>query len=297
MESQICQGLHTKGLLILDKYENTFIARGVNLPFAWYKNRSISALKDISAIGCNAVRIVLSSGDMFAKTEIDEVEAILHAADGEQITVILEVHDTTGYKESNEAVSLLTVVEYWATLLPILKGRENSVIINIGNEPYGNRAVEGWLEDTKKAIIELRTLGFTHLLMVDAPYWGQDTGGIMKRAEGKVLRADPLRNTCFSIHMYSNYQDSVVIEEYLNSFTQSPIVIGEFGHSTEYGDVDEISILRIAHNLNIGYMAWSWCGNNEANKHLDLVENWDKERLTPWGEIFFSSQYGILATE
>jgi hypothetical protein len=77
MELQTYQGLHVKGSSILDKNEKEFIARRVNLPLAWYKKESISAIHYINAMGCNEVRIVLSSGDMFVKTEVDEVQAIL----------------------------------------------------------------------------------------------------------------------------------------------------------------------------------------------------------------------------
>lgn len=117
----------------------------------------------------------------------------------------------------------------------------------------------------------------------------------MKAAAGIVLRMDPLLNICFSVHMYSNYQSHVVIEEYFNSYTQAAIVIGEFGSSTEFGNMDEISMLEIAYNLKIGYLAWSWFGNNEAAKHIDLVEDWCKGRLTSWGETIFLSQNGTQA--
>ncbi len=56
-------------------------------------------------------------------------------------------------------------------------GEEAYVIINIGNEPYGDLSATDclWINDTKNAIAELRAAGFEHMLMVDGPNWSQDS--------------------------------------------------------------------------------------------------------------------------
>ena len=100
---------------------------------------------------------------------------------------MLEVHDTTGYGEATDAISLAQAVEYWKKIKSVLVGQEAYVIINIGNEPYGNVNASGWINDTKNAILAMRTAGFQHMLMVDAPNWGQDWEFIMRDNAASVF--------------------------------------------------------------------------------------------------------------
>lgn len=80
------------------------------------------------------------------------------------------------------------------------------MIINIGNEPSGNNNASGWINATKNAIAEMRNTGFQHMLMVDAPNWGQDWEFIMRDNAASVFNSDPLKNIVFSIHMYGVFE-------------------------------------------------------------------------------------------
>ncbi|MFL6118005.1 cellulase family glycosylhydrolase [Actinophytocola sp.] len=56
-----------------------------------------------------------------------------------RLICVLEAHDTTGYGEDRAAASLDQAVSYWISQKSALVGQENYVVINIGNEPIGNK--------------------------------------------------------------------------------------------------------------------------------------------------------------
>ena len=45
----------------------------------------------------------------------------------------------------------------------------------------------------------------------------------------------------------------------------------------------------------IGYIAWSWTGNNADTAQLDLAADWEGP-LTPWGESVLLGENGITET-
>src|SRR4051794_14955742 len=108
---------------------------------------------------------------------------------------------------------------------------------------------------TSNAITRLRNAGLHHLIMVDAPMWGQDWQGIMRGNAGSVFTADPDRNTVFSIHMYGVYDTAAEINDYLNAFQTAglPLVIGEFGFMHSDGNPDEDTIMAQAVSRGVGY--------------------------------------------
>src|SRR5207249_11929549 len=116
-----------------------------------------------------------------------------------------------------------------------LQGQENFVAINIGNEPFGNNAQvnTGWASATSNAIGRLRAAGLHHMIVVDAPNWGQDWQFGMRDSAAAVESSDPDRNTLFSIHMYAVFSTAASITAYLDAFRTAnlPLIIGEFGAS------------------------------------------------------------------
>src|SRR5690606_36647128 len=157
---------------------------------------------------------------------------------------------------------------------------------NIGNEPYGINNPSAATAATINAIQRMRDAGFQHLLMVDAPNWGQDWAFVMRDNDATVFDSDPLKNTVFSIHMYGVFDTANEITSYLQAFQSArlPLVIGEFGHLHSDGDPDEDTIMAEAEARGIGYIGWSWSGNGGGVEYLDQVENFDPARLTPWGQ-------------
>ncbi|ADQ45732.1 glycoside hydrolase family 5 [Caldicellulosiruptor kronotskyensis 2002] len=268
---------------------------GTNHAHCWYRDKLETALRGIRSWGMNSVRVVLSNGYRWTKIPASEVANIISLSRSLGFrAIVLEVHDTTGYGEDGAACSLAQAVEYWKEIKSVLEGNEDFVIINIGNEPYGNNNYQNWINDTKNAIKALRDAGFKHTIMVDAPNWGQDWSNTMRDNAQSIMEADPLRNLVFSIHMYGVYNTASKVEEYIKSFVEKglPLVIGEFGHQHTDGDPDEETIVRYAKQYKIGLFSWSWCGNSSYVGYLDMVNNWDPNNPTPWGQWYKTNAIG-----
>jgi len=296
--AQAAAGFTVSGGRILDANGNNFVMRGVNHAHTWYQDRTPQALADIKALGANTVRIVLGSGQRWGPDNAANVTGVINQCKANRLICVLEVHDTTGYGEQSGAATLAQAVDYWISIKSALAGQERYVILNIGNEPYGNTNAAAWTADTKSAITRLRAAGFEHSIMVDAPNWGQDWQFTMRDNAASVFAADPQRNTIFSIHMYGVFDTAAEITDYLGRFRTAglPIVVGEFGFDHSDGNPDEDTILATAQAQGIGYLGWSWSGNGGGVEYLDLVTNFNAAALTTWGERLFNGANGIRAT-
>ncbi|RPK77170.1 Mannan endo-1,4-beta-mannosidase precursor [Streptomyces sp. ADI97-07] len=289
-------GLHISDGRLLEGNGNDFVMRGVNHAHTWYPGETQS-LADIKATGANTVRVVLSDGHRWTRNGPAEVAGIVDQCKANRLICVLEVHDTTGYGEDAAAGTLDHAADYWISLKDVLTGEEDYVIVNIGNEPWGNTNPEGWTAPTTAAVKKLRTAGFAHTIMVDAPNWGQDWQNVMRTNAQAVYDADTTGNLIFSIHMYSVYNTAAKVTDYLNSFVDAglPLLIGEFGGpADQWGDPDEDTMMAVAEQLDLGYLAWSWSGNTDPI--LDLTIDFDPSRLSSWGERIFHGVNGIAQT-
>ncbi|MEU7526279.1 cellulase family glycosylhydrolase [Saccharothrix sp. NPDC042600] len=291
-------GFYVSGGKLYEANGNEFVMRGVNHAHTWYTGRTAQALKDVKALGANTVRVVLSSGDRWTRNDAADVANVVSQCKANRLICVLEVHDTTGYGEQSGAVSLARAVDYWIGIKSALAGQEQYVILNIGNEPYGNQGYSTWAADNKDAIARLRAAGFQHTIMVDAPNWGQDWSFTMRDNAASVFAADPAKNVVFSIHMYGVFDTAAEVDDYLGRFVSAglPIVVGEFGHDHSDGNPDEDTIFATTRQRGLGYLAWSWSGNGGGVEYLDLAVNWDPVNLSPWGQRAFNGANGIKAT-
>lgn len=289
-------GLHISNGRLLEGNGNDFVMRGVNHAHTWYPNETQS-LADVKALGANTVRVVLADGHRWTANSASDVANVVTQCKANKLICVLEVHDTTGYGEEAAAGTLDQAADYWIGLKNVLAGQENYIIINIGNEPWGNTDPAGWTAPTTAAIKKLRAAGFEHTIMVDAPNWGQDWQGVMRANAQSVYAADTTGNLIFSIHMYSVFDTAAEITDYLNAFVTAklPLVIGEFGGpADQWGDPDEDTMLATAEQLDLGYLAWSWSGNTDPI--LDLSIGFDPTQLSAWGQRIFNGVNGIAQT-
>ena len=292
-------GFHVSGRSLLDSNGNNFIMRGVNHMHTWFPEQT-SAFPRTKAKGANTVRVVLSNGHVpgWIKNSASDVANVINLCKQNKLVCVLEVHDTTGFGESSDAASLAQAVAYWKEIKSVLVGQEAYAIINLGNEPYGNVNASAWVNATKNAITAMRTAGFQHMLMVDAPNWGQDWEFHMRDNAQSIFNTDSLHNTVFSIHMYEIYDTAEEIEDYILHFVNAglPLVIGEFGPRHGDGNVDEDAILRLAQTYGIGHLGWAWSGNCCGGEYLDLVKNFNPNQETAWGNRLFGGENGICPT-
>ncbi|MFF3937082.1 cellulase family glycosylhydrolase [Streptomyces phaeofaciens] len=289
-------GLHISDGRLLEGNGNDFVMRGVNHAHTWYPGETQS-LADIKALGANTVRVVLADGHRWSANSPSDVANVIGQCKANRLICVLEVHDTTGYGEDAAAGTLDQAADYWIGLKDVLAGQEDYVVVNIGNEPWGNTDPAGWTAPTIAAIQKLRNAGLQHTIMVDAPNWGQDWQGVMRANAQSVYAADPTGNLIFSIHMYSVFDTAAEITDYLHAFVDAelPILIGEFGGpADQWGDPDEDTMMATAQQLKLGYLAWSWSGNTDPI--LDLATDFDPSRLSSWGQRIFNGANGIAQT-
>jgi mannan endo-1,4-beta-mannosidase len=286
------QGWHVGGGRLLDANDRPFTFRGVNVTHAWTPTRSLDELPLIAATGANGVRIALGAGcGGFRLTPPDEVRALIDAAKALKLAMILEVHDATSLGSRPEACPQIRIVDYWKSIANLLVGQERYVIINIANEPRGGADEQAWIDETIGAVQAMRAAGFRHLLMVDAPGWGQDGEHVMRDNATKVLAADPLHQIIFSIHMYGAYDSVAKVTDYIAHFRDAglTLVVGEFGDNFRGTPIPVATVVADSVARASGYLAWSWSGNGGPDHDLDLV---DPTKPTPWGRILLPTLKG-----
>jgi mannan endo-1,4-beta-mannosidase len=290
-------GIHVSGQAVLESNGKSFMMRGTNQPHDWYPSQTTSSLKQQKAWGANTVRVVLSGG-RYSRSSASDVAGVVSTCKSNKLICILEDHDTTGYGEASGAYSLSSAADFWISIKSAFVGQENYVLINIGNEPYGNNNISNWTGDTKSAISKLRSAGIANALVVDGPNWGQDNNGVMKSNAASVESTDPNHNTIFSIHMYSQYSSASTIKSYISTFKSNnlPLIVGEFGPYDAYGNVDEDTIMATAHSSGYGMLGWSWSGNSSDLSYLDQVNNFNAGSLSTWGNRLWFGTDGIQST-
>lgn len=289
-------GFRVDGQTLLDANGNPFVMRGINHAHTWFADELGTALKAIQGTGSNAVRIVLSDGGQWTKTDAQSVANILAICKNLGMVAVFEVHDATG---DNDIDSLLQAAEYFVEIKDVLIGEEDYCIINIANEWGGDWNSTRWCEGYTQAVPMLREAGLAHTIMVDACGWGQ-YGKCIGDYGREVLESDVLGNTMFSVHMYGTAGGTEQsIDDNLGYALDQDLclVIGEFGYNHSDGDVQEDYIMARCVELNVGYLAWSWKGNGGGVEYLDLSDDWNGNSLSEdWGEVVINGPNGIRET-
>jgi len=296
--AQAAVGIRVSGGRLVEGNGTALVLRGINHPHTWFKTQTTS-FANIKAAGANSVRVVLSGGRWQPADTAAEVANVINLCKTNRLICVLENHDTTGFNEQGGAVSLDASVNYWISIQSALTGQENYVILNIGNEPYGNGASGSqWPTDTANAIRRLRTAGFQHTIMVDAPNWGQDWQFIMRDNAPSVLAADTSGNTIFSVHMYGVFDTAAEITSYVNSFTSRGLAlcVCEFGFNHSDGNPDEDTIMSATQQAAIGNMGWSWSGNGGGVEYLDMVIGFNPAQRSSWGTRYITGANGLSTT-
>lgn len=293
-------GFMVSGNKLYDANGNEFIMRGINHSHTWFAVQSMTVFKSIANTGANCVRIVLSDGEQWTKDSASTVFQLIEKCKDNDLVAIVEVHDATG---SNDTSTLESAVDYWIDIKDALIGNEAYAILNIANEWLGNSDTTVWKQAYCKAIKRLREAGIKNTIMVDAGGWGQH-GACIAEAGKEVFNSDPLKNTMFSVHMYTvaGASERSVKNIIDNALAQGIcLCIGEFGwkHTSRRTtkDVAFEYIMEYCTELGVGYLAWSWKGNSTDVAYLDLAVDWKGETLSPeWGEIVVNGKNGLKAT-
>lgn len=295
--SYAANGFYVSGTNLKDANGNNFIIRGVNNPHAWFDTQAYNALSTISSKKANAVRIVWQTSGSASR-----LQQIINRCKELGMVAIVELHDVTG---SNSASALNNMANYFASsaVKSILTSNEKYVLVNIANEwGDGNLADTAWRDAYKTAITTIRNAGIHNTIVVDASGWGQNSSPI-KAYGNALLTHDPDHNVMFSIHMYGSWNDSSRIGTELQAIKNLglAVMVGEFGYNYNNGNnnlgsqVNAQEVMNQCQSKGIGYMPWSWTGNDSGNAWLDMTTS-DWQTLTSWGNLVINGTNGITAT-
>ncbi len=292
------QGFTVSEGKLIDANGEEFIIRGMNHPHYWFFKESYKALDRLAELNVNCVRIVWES-----EGKAKDLKKIIDRCIKLEMIPMVELHDATG---NSSIEKLMNLVSYYTQddIKKLLLSYEKYLLLNIANE-WGDHTMKGeyWKTSYMQAIDSLRAAGYKTTLVIDAPGWGQDIYAIFDYGE-ELTEYDPQNNLLFSVHMYFSWNDSKKIETELQKVHELkiPLIIGEFGYNYNNGNnnlkctIDQTTILQKCQEFNIGYLPWSWTGNNDINKWLDIAERKDWETLTWWGKEVFEKENGITAT-
>jgi mannan endo-1,4-beta-mannosidase len=320
---------YVSGNVLRDYNDNPFLPRGVNMPWAWYKSQSLTALADARAKGANAVRVTLDK-DVTTATEL---QSIIDTAVANKLAVMLYLTDWTG-DDSDAAINGSSgAVAWWTStgsyssngIKAVLTNAANKkhILINVANEWKGTWGQgNDWKTTYTTAINTMRAEGLDHTIIVDIGGYGQDISYL--KGYGAQLRSAlgaNGTNMMFSLHLYDVFSDAAKVRQALdackmtglsvpsdgNGVADVPCIIGEFGpvhyragQCGAYGGqcpVDEDTIMSEAAARRIGYFGWSWTGNTpyELALGLDLLSSWGGAATT-WGDRLFTGADGFTAS-
>lgn len=289
------EGFHTSGTKLFDANGNEFIMRGCNYSWAWQRGNEYSVIPAAKRIGCNAIRIQLSTGRKWQKCSKSDLERLIKLCEDNKLIAVFNTHDETG---SNEYSDLENAANFWIEMKDVLNAHRKTVLVNISNEWFGRWESEGWADGYKKVIPKLRSAGILNTLVVDCAGWGQYPKSIFDRGR-EVAAADTKNNIVFSMHFYqdaagSDYQVRSNIDNALN--VGCPVLIGEFAYEHQGHTVAWQTILDYATEKKVGYLVWSWTGNGDGVEACDMFGGYDDSNWKPNGTNTVKGRNGIQQT-
>jgi mannan endo-1,4-beta-mannosidase len=250
---------------------------GASNPHIWFDSEAYTALDAIKNNGFNTVRIVWQTSGSGSR-----LGQIISRCKALGLKPIPELHDITGGTGDTNGSNLDRMVQYWISVKSYVP---SDVWINIANE-WGPANSTVWRDAYINAIKTMRNAGFSNTIVVDSGGWGQDDQDILNYGPA-ILAADS--NIVLSCHFYGSWNDNNKINTFLSSCQSKglPIMIGEFGYNYNNGSnnlsckVDAPYVVSTCKSKGIGYIGWSWHGNNSENAWLDMTSDW--KTLNSWG--------------
>jgi len=278
-------GFYTENGKLYDAKGAEFVMRGINNPHIWFDTgnqyRAYQALDRIATYKTNTIRVVWETTGGSAAL----LRQVLYRIVQLKMVPMVELHDVTG---SNNTADLARMATYYtgADIKQVLLDFRGYVLINVANEWGATDNVSGYQSAYASAISTLRTAGLEHTIVIDADGFGQNAASLFNAASA-LLTGDPERNLLFSLHMYSRYGSTSSVDTVLDNAaigTSVPFIVGEFGPVLQGQPVAWQQILTKSQSRRIGYLAWSWSGNDTETAALNIVNDFGGDLTPSWGQ-------------
>lgn len=262
---------------LYDACGNEFVMRGVNNPHIWFDTGNqylaYQALDRIATYNTNTIRVVWETSGTASL-----LARVLYRIVELQMVPMVELHDATG---SQSNADLQAMAEYWASsdVAAVLQDFRAYALINIANEWSGSDFGNAY----SSAISTIRGAGLEHTIVIDANGFGQNADTVFSNA-GTLMAADS--NLVFSVHMYGQYSSASAVDSVLDQAVNNsvPLVIGEFGPQLQGQNVAWQAITAGCQSRGLGYIAWSWSGNDSDTQNLNIVNDFGGSLTPQWGE-------------
>ena len=274
-------GFYTQGGKLYDAKGAEFVMRGVNNPHIWFdpgsQYRAYQALDTIATYKTNTIRVVWETTGGSASL----LARILYRIVELKMVPMIELHDVTG---SQSTADLQRMAAYYtqADIKQVLIDYRAYLLVNIANEWSGTGS--NFQSAYQTAITTLRSAGIEHTLVIDGSAFGQDANSLFNAASA-LTAGDPLHNLLFSVHMYSQYPTTASVDTVLDRAASMavPLIVGEFGPQLQGQNVAWQQILTKSQANRIGYLAWSWSGNDTTTANLNIVNDFSTSLTASWG--------------
>ena len=278
---------------LYDAEGGEFVIRGINNPHAWFddydRDWAYDALESIAGYGFNTVRIVWETDESTA-----QLERIIERVVQLRMIPMIELHDVTGHESGTE---LRETASYFLRdeVFDILQDHRRHLLLNVANEWSG----DDWYDEYAQTVDMLRDGGLHHTLVIDANGWGQNAQVVLDDGQA-LLDHDPDHNLLFSVHTYESDDYAEDITQTLEAAVDAalPLIVGEFGwqHGNPVETIDFRRLMADCERLGLGYIPWSWKGNNDVVEYLDMSHDWGGSDLTDWGRAVIYEANGINQT-
>lgn len=300
------KNFYVDGRSLKDSSGHTFVMRGNNFPVFWFPAQYKSSIAAAASVNCNTARLVWQLRQEAWTPALTVLDEAIAECVAKKIVPIVELHDFTG---GNSAADLTNAAAYFARgdVKTILDKYSHVLIINIANE-WGDNSVSdlAWKNAYLPAITAIRNAGYKIPVMIDAPGYGQRETAIVSYGQD-LLNSDPLKNIIFSAHAYSNWNTSSSYSSRINALLAKNLcfIFGEFGWNVPDAQqpasfickVDAPLLMQLCQQYAIGYLGWSWTGNDTNNACFDMCSSWsDTAQLTTWGRQWVYDPNGVKNT-
>jgi mannan endo-1,4-beta-mannosidase len=306
--AQTSATLHAKGNNLIGICGDTITLHGIDYaPYNWGYDSTQLYLNEIAQTSANAVRLVWYANSTAPYYTYELLDTAIHRCIQNKMIPILELHDLTCSDDYN---ALLALAQWYTSpqVTQIISAYQSSLIINIANEvgyvswDSDPTAALQTYKNTYDSIVQLlRNSNIGVPVMIDAPDCGTNIA-IFDSVASTIINNDPLHNVLFSAHAYwyayANNDSLTMLNLLTNAQSANyPLVLGEIANyqddtvacqwALEYTD-----LLHICHQLNIGWMAWSW--NNDVCAGRQLSNNGLYNDLSAYGnDIVNNANYGL----
>ncbi len=302
----IHHNLYVDGSTLKDSAGNAFLMRGNNFPVFWFPDQYAPSIAAAASLGANAGRLVWQLHVESWTPRLPVLETAINECLSHRMIPIVELHDFTG---GTTSADIQNAVNWYLQpdVKEMLQRYQSKLIINIANEWGGNGVGNAaWRDAYMPAIIALRNGGYTLPIMIDAPGYGQVETAIVQFGAA-LLAADPLKNLVFSAHAYGNWNQSAGYAARMDAILdqQLCLIFGEFGWDVPDAQqppnfnchVNAPLLLSLCQQKQVGYLGWSWTGNDAANACFNMSTDWaDTSALTTWGRVWAYDENGVKAT-